>query len=108
MSQTPTKIETLKKLRELQAKLTAISFLDALSAVHPENPQKQKILSFQDDLDELVSKIGTFIKENRDVNKEEQDKQEDNKKEDKEDEEHKEQQKNESLEVIYDSSHSTV
>jgi hypothetical protein len=57
------RFEALQMLRQTQAALTEINFLEVISLMRPENPHKKTILQFEEDLNDLTNRIGAFIQE---------------------------------------------
>jgi len=55
------RFEALQTLRETQSNLVAISFLPVISIMRENNPYRQDVLKFQDDLDALTMNIQNFI-----------------------------------------------
>lgn len=55
------RFEALQSLRQIQAELTKLNFLDVIAIMRPENPLKKDVLQFEDDLNDLTNRIGAFI-----------------------------------------------
>jgi outer membrane biosynthesis protein TonB len=57
------RFEALQMLREVQAELTRLNFLEVISLMKPTNPLKKTVLSFEEDLNDLTNRIGAFIQD---------------------------------------------
>jgi len=59
------KYDALQALRNTQAELTRINFLDVISMMSPNNPLIKDVYQFEENLNELTGKIGFFIQNNK-------------------------------------------
>ena len=58
------KLDVIKSIKEIQAQLTSITFLDALSRIHTENKIKTDVEGFETTLSDLRKSIEEFITDN--------------------------------------------
>jgi hypothetical protein len=59
------KLEAIKNLKNIQAQLTTINFLDVLSVMNNDNPLKKDVESFEGILTDLRVKMEEFINANQ-------------------------------------------
>jgi len=59
------KLEAMLALKEIQAQLTTINFLDVLSVMDPANPLKEEVMEFENQLAVMRSGIEQFIVDNQ-------------------------------------------
>lgn len=58
------KLDVIKSIKEIQSQLTSITFLDALSKVHTDNPIKKDVEALETGLSELRKSIEDFVTKN--------------------------------------------
>jgi hypothetical protein len=109
------KYQALQLLREVQADLTRINFLEVLSLMKAENPLRKDINKYETILNDLTTEIGKFIQDNKDEvdysdtsddSKEESE--DDSELEDKEEVKDEKEEVKESITYVIDPSHSNV
>jgi len=59
------KYTALQLLRETQAELTRINFLEVISLMSPNNPNIKEIYGYEESLNDITNKIGEFIQKNK-------------------------------------------
>jgi hypothetical protein len=59
------KLEVMRTIKDLQAQLTTVSFLDALAMMDPSNPLKKELESFESDIATLRTNIEGFVVSNQ-------------------------------------------
>ena len=72
LNESPVKLEAIQALKEIQANLTTINFLDVISVMDPSNPLKSDIEQFEMALADIRGGIEEFIVANQfDIEEEE-------------------------------------
>lgn len=72
LNENAVKLEAMLALKEIQAQLTTINFLDVLSVMDPNNPLKKDVMKFEEQLATMRAGIETFIVDNQFDSAEEQ------------------------------------
>lgn len=64
LSENAVRWAALEKMREVQTQLSALSLIDVLSVMKPENPLRQQVIDMEAIIHDITNQMGEFINDN--------------------------------------------